>query len=228
MSVRFSCLARSTTEVLPNVPTLLHWTPRLAHLMSSLGRAHVVLNGEPETTACALLDAGVHRVYVGEAALLDSATVSRLCKRYGAGRVGLHVPVQRQAVSWAFETVSNADFRVVTPSLCEPTWEVLRADGEASGVRALPWIEEMLHRGMHSVLVRVDVRDDTDLNLCAGMVEALGDKLWLAPLLDDAPAIADWIAFGKASQLALPTPLYHRRQEWTAPPAGSDAANANA
>jgi hypothetical protein len=213
MNVRFCCLARSPAEVLPNVPTLLYYNPRLANLMQSIGRAQVVLSGEAESVANTLLDAGVTRVYVGEAALLDSGTVSRLLKRFGAGRIGLHVPVQRQAVSWSFETKSNADFRVLTPSLCEPAWEVLRADGDPSGVRALSWLEEMVHRGVQSVLVRADVCDDTDLNLCAGMVEAFGDKLWLAPLRGQTPAIADWISFGQATQLALPTPLYHLRKE---------------
>lgn len=215
MNPRFCCLARNTTEVLPNVPTLLQYSPRLDGLVSSIGRAQVVLNGETERVAASLLDAGVTRVYVGEAALLDSATLSRLFKRFGAARLGLHAPVRRQAVNWSFETESNADFRVVTPSLCEPVWEVLRANGDASGVRAQPWLEEMVHRGVQSVLLRADIRDDADLNLCAGMAEALGDALWLAPLHDPAPAIGDWIDFGQATQLALPTLLYHRRDEWS-------------
>jgi hypothetical protein len=78
------------------------------------------------------------------------------------------------------------------------------------------------------VLLRADICDDTDLNLCAGMVEALGDKLWIAPLHDPAPAVADWISFGQATQLALPMALYQRRQEFqpqaAAPADGSAAA----
>lgn len=226
MSVRFCCLARSIAEVLPNATTLLHYSPRLVDLMHSVGRAQVVLNGEAESVANTLLDAGVRKVFVGEAALLESATVTRLLKRFGASRIGLHAPVKRQAVSWSFETVSNADFRVVTPSLCQPVWEVLRANGESSGVQTLPWLEEMVHRGVQSVLLRADICDDTDLNLCAGMVEALGDKLWVAPLHDPAPALGDWINFGQTTQLALPIALYHRRQEFLPQPAASAQATA--
>ena len=72
------------------------------------------------------------------------------------------------AVSWSFDTVSNADFRVVTPSLCEPGWEIVRADGSATGIRVDWWLGEMKKRGIATVLVQVDVLDDTDLNLCAG------------------------------------------------------------
>ena len=205
MSVQFCCLARNPGEVAPIVPTFLHYTPRLPSIPHAIARAHVVL------------DAGASRVFVGEAALLDSGIVTRLLKRFGAARIGLHVPVQRQSVSWAFETESNADFRVVTPSLCEPVWEVLKANGEPSGIRANLWIDEMLQSGVQTILLRADICDDTDLNLCAGMVETLGNKLWLAPLNDTAPAIADWISYGQATQLALPTALYHRRHELLPP-----------
>jgi hypothetical protein len=111
MSPRFCCLARSTTELLPNVPTLLQYSPRLAVLMHSIGRAQVLLNGEPERVANTLLDAGVTKVFLGEAALLDSAAVTRLLKRFGAARIGLQVPVRRQAVSWSFEKIGRASCR---------------------------------------------------------------------------------------------------------------------
>lgn len=213
MSVQFCCLARNHGEIVPAVPTLVHYTPTLAVGFISVARAGVVLGAESEATATALLDAGISKVFVGEAALLDAGVMPRLLKRFGAERLGLHVPVQRQSVSWSFETESNADFRVVTPSLCEPSWEVLKADGTPSGIRANVWIDDMLQRGVQSVLLRADICDDTDLNLCAGMVETLGSKLWIAPLTDPAPAIADWVSYGQATQLALPAALYHRRHE---------------
>lgn len=211
MSVQFCCLAKHPGEVLPVVPTFLHYTARLPTMAHALAGAHVVLGAESETAAASLLDGGAQRVFVGEAALRDGGIVERLLKRFGAARIGLHVPVQRQSVSWSFETESNADFRVVTPSLCEPTWEVLHANGESSGVRAQAWVDAMVALGVQTVLVRADICDDADLNLCAGMVEALGDKLWIAPLHDAAPPIADWIRYGQATQIALPIGLYHQR-----------------
>jgi hypothetical protein len=62
-----------------------------------------------------------------------------------------------------------------------------------------------------TVLLRADIADDVDLNLCAGLVEAVGEKLWVAPLNDLAPPVADWVNFGQVTQLALPAALYHRR-----------------
>lgn len=213
MSVLFCCLAKNHGEIVPAVPTLVHYTPALAVGFTSLARAGVVLGAESEAVATSLLAAGISKVFVGEAALRNAGVVDRLLKRFGAARLGLHVPVQRQAVSWSFDTRSNADFRVVTPSLCEPAWEVLEADGAPSGIRANEWIDAMLQRGVQSVLLRADMGDDTDLNLCAGMVETLGSKLWIAPLHDPAPAIADWISYGQVTQLALPDALYRRRHE---------------
>lgn len=225
MSVQFCCLARNPGEVAPGVPTFVHYTPRLESIPQTIGRAQLVLGAQPEAVATALLEAGVSRVFVAEAALRDSSLVQRLLKRFGAARVGLHVPVQRQAVSWSFDSESNADFSVVTPSLCQPAWEVLNSAGEPCGVRAAPWIDEMVARGVQTVLLRADIRDDADLNLCAGMVETLGDKLWLAPLSDPLPPVADWIAYGQARQLVLPTALYLRRREFL-PPASPSTTHA--
>ncbi len=225
MSVQFCCLARNSGEVTPVVPTFLQYTPRLPSIPRAIVRAQIVLNTESEATAASLLDAGASKVFLGEAALTDSYLVPRLLRRFGATRLGLHVPVQRQSVSWSFETESNADFRVVTPSLCEPAWEVLKANGETSGIRASSWIDAMLRHGVQSILLRADIRDDTDLNLCAGMVETLGNKLWIGPLNDPAPPIADWISFGQATQIVLPVTLYHRRHALLARLNQSDPAN---
>lgn len=224
MSVQFCCLAKNHGEIESGVPTLVHYTPALAVGFISVARASVVLGAESEAIATSLLAAGVSKVFVGEAVLRDSGVLDRLLKRFGAARLGLHMPVQRQAVSWSFDTVSNADFRVVTPSLCEPAWEVLKADGAPSGIRANEWIDDMLQRGVQSVLLRADMGDDTDLNLCAGMVEMLGSKLWIAPLHDPTPAIADWVTYGQATQLALPASLYHRRHELLPRASNADTA----
>ncbi len=223
MSVQFCCLAKNFSEINPAVPTLVQCTSRLLTMPNMVINAQVVLHGEPESMALALLNAGAKKVFLGEAALYDSTVVSRLVQLFGTERVGLHVPVQRQSVSWSFETESNEDFSVVTPSLCEPVWEVIKANGESSGVRAASWVSAMLHHGVSTVLLRADIADDADLNLCAGMVEAVGDKLWVAPLFDAAPSISDWISFGQVTQLALPSALYHQRHRLVARDATSKA-----
>ena len=176
--------------------------------------AAIVLADGKEARAHALLDAGARRVLIGEAALIDGAIIERLAEKYGKQRVGLYVPVSMLAVDWSFETVSNADFKVVTPSICEPTWEILRADGSGTGTHADWWIGQMLARGAQMVLLRADIKDDTDLNLCAGLVEKLGDQLWITPLPNTTPPLSEWIEFGRVGQLALPPDLYQRRGEW--------------
>jgi len=171
----------------------------------------IILRKAGETRAEALLAAGAARVFIGEAALRDSGLVERLAGKFGAGRVGVHVPARRMEVSWSFDTTSNADFRVVTPSQCEPCWEILRADATRSGVRVHWWLGEMMKRGVAAALVQVDIRDDADLNLCAGLVEAFGERLWLTPLDDTAPAIGDWVSYGRAERIVLAPALFAQR-----------------
>ena len=138
--------------------------------------------------------------------------VDRLVARHGAERIGIYAPLRRQAVSWSFDTVSNADFRVVTPSFCEPSWEVLRADGSGTGTLAAWWLKAMRELGAGSLLVRADITDDTDLNLCATLVEEFGAALWLGPLQGKIPSLADWVRYGQLRQLALrPAPCAPRR-----------------
>lgn len=222
MSPSFCCLVRSPEERVGDEAAFVFDTPSLAGDEPQV--AAIVLPEGPEARADTLLAAGAVRVMVGEAALLDSGVVERLVAKYGGERVGLYVPVQKMAVDWSFETASNADFKVVTPSLCEPAWEILRANGSGSGTHAAWWIGEMVQRGVQMVLMRADIRDDDDLNLCAGMVEMLGKRLWLAPLADDEPPLADWITYGQARQMALPPALYQRREDFMLP--SDDAAPA--
>lgn len=176
--------------------------------------AAIVLPNGSEARAESLLAAGAKQLLIGEAALLDSGSIERLVEKYGKERIGLYVPVRNLAVDWSFETVSNADFKVVTPSVCEPTWEVLRADGSGTGTHAEWWIGQMVARGAQTVLLHADIDNDSDLNLCAGLVEKLGEQLWVAPRTHCAPPLADWIAFGQVRQLALPAELYQQREAW--------------
>ncbi|MCZ7654019.1 MAG: hypothetical protein M5R42_06540 [Rhodocyclaceae bacterium] len=79
--------------------------------------------------ARALLLAGAPCVFIGEAALRDSALVEALVAEFGSKRIGLHVPVRRMRVDWSMDAVSNADFprrrrpRCASPAgkSCAPT-----------------------------------------------------------------------------------------------------------
>lgn len=168
----------------------------------------VLLPHQGEAQARALLQEGAPRIYVGEAALRDSTLVERLTRDHGAGRVGLYVPARRMAVSWSFDAVSNADFKFVAPSLCAPAWEVLRADGSGSGTLAAWWIGAMMERGAAAVLLRVDMADDADLNLCAELHEQLGARLWIGPLQALDSDFSDWVRWGKATRLAVSQALF--------------------
>ena len=210
MTVRFCCLSdtcdpTSEAQFLFDGPTVDN---------CALSCAGIVLPDGSEARAEYLLAAGAKQVLIGETALLDSGSIERLVEKYGKERIGLYVPVRNLAVDWSFETVSNADFKVVTPSLCEPTWEVLRADGSGTGTHAEWWIGQMVERGIQTVLLHADIENDIDLNLCAGLVEKLGEQLWVAPRTNCAPPLADWIAFGQVRQLALPADLYQQREAW--------------
>jgi len=165
--------------------------------------AGIVLIDGDEQRATTLLNVGASVVYIGEAALRDSGIVQRLAAAFGSERIGVHAPAQRQSVSWSFETVSNADFRTVTPSHCEPAWEVLLTDGSASGTLVAWWLGALRELGASQFLVSVAVNDDTDLNLCADLVERYGDALWLEPLAGGEVPLADCIRYGQAQQLAL-------------------------
>ena len=189
----------------------------------------IVLPTGDESRAIALLSAGARQVLLGEAVLSDADLVPRLAARFGTARVGVFVPARRMEVRWSFDTVCNADFRVVTPSLCEPGWEILRTDGSATGIRVDGWLGELRKRGAARVLVQVDIGDDTDLNLCAGLVGKLGESLWIAPRQQHDPMLADWVAYGKATQFALPPGLFARRADLLpAPPYAEADADADA
>jgi len=210
--IRCACLAdTATTADLPVEAGLLFRFDESGHASLVQDGGISILRHGDEARAAALLEAGVPQVLLGEAVLSDADLPLRLAVRFGAERIGLFVPAQRMAVSWSFDTVSNADFRVVTPSLCQPGWEILRADGSATDIRVDWWLGEMKKRGISTVLLQVDILDDIDLNLCAGLVEDQGDGLWVAPGGQAEPALADWVRYGKATRIALPPALFERR-----------------
>jgi len=172
------------------------------------GIAGVVLPCERFARAAQLLASGVAKVYLGEAALRDSSVVEQLSSQFGSARVGLYVPATRMEVSWAIDSVSNADFKFMAPSACEPCWEILDHAGTRTGTHAGWWIGEMLARGASSALVQVRLADDADLNIYAGLVERFGDRLWLAPSGATRAEIEAWMREGTVRQLALPAELY--------------------
>lgn len=174
--------------------------------------AGIVLESGDAGRAETLLAAGAPCVLLGEAALADSSMVEHLARAH-LGCIGIYAPVQRQTVSWSFEIVSNADFKTVTPSCCEPAWEVLKADDTPTGTLAAWWLGALRDLGATQFLLRADVCDDSDLNILAGLVEDLGECFWIAPRTDEHLPLADWTDYGQCRQLALPPDLYDRRME---------------
>ncbi len=164
----------------------------------------VILPTESVNRARELLAQRTTRVYVGHAALTDGSAVGRLSAEFGKQRIGIYVPVRRMEVSWAIDAVSNADFKFMRPSVCEPCWEVVDGCGERTGTHAAWWIGEMFAAGASSALLRLDMQDDADLNICAGLVERFGERLWLSPHDCSAEQLARWTDEGKARQLAVP------------------------
>ncbi len=164
----------------------------------------------------AILNAGAPRVFIGEAALREGALIGELSAEFGSGRIGLYVPVRRMQVNWNMDSVSNADFTVMAPSVCEPCWEILRADGTRSGTHAAWWIGEMFGLGACAALVQVDIEDDADLNILAGLTERWGERLWLAPLNETNPDLEAWVHLGGAARLAVPEAIYQNSPYLTA------------
>jgi hypothetical protein len=181
----------------------------------------IVLPGQGESVARGFLEMGAPCVYLGAAALMDSGIVERLALAYGPQHVGVFVPVARMEVSWSLETQSNADFRTVAPSHCEPAWEILGDDGGRTGTLVQWWLAAMFEQGASSAIIRVDIHDDTDLNLCADLVERFGDKLWFAPRSAVGNRFDDWLRWGKATRLAVPIAMLENDPDLRAWSAGA-------
>lgn len=215
MSARLHCLLDSPRQAHDHLDALAFDAPGTASVAARL--AGVLLGTGGEERAARLLESGVARVFVGDAALTDPGVLGRLARRFGAGRVGFYALARRASNQWAFEPVSNADFKVVAPSVGEPAWEVLRHDGSLAGPTAHRGVEQMLRHGVRQAVVQVDIRDDADLNLCAGLVEMLGDDVCFAPAQDEAPRLDEWVRFGHVRRIALAPALYRRREALLTP-----------
>jgi hypothetical protein len=166
----------------------------------------VVLPSAGEERAREWLARGAAHVYLGDAVLQDSTLVERLAVG-NAGRIGIYAPAQRMAVSWNLDCHSNADFKVVTPSVCEPCWEILTASGRRTGTHLHWWLGEMFQRGAAGALIRVDIADDNDINILRGLTEAWSERLWIGPLDDARPDYEAWVMQAGAARIVITPPV---------------------
>jgi hypothetical protein len=174
-----------------------------AELPTDLQGCNVVLGNGGEARAEELLARGAARVLLTDAAMLDSTVVSRLIQRFDPELIGVALTARKRQVSWTLDMVSNADFRCLTPSFGKTGWEIVMSDGSASGTDVEWWVGEMQALGASMILIRVDMQDD-DLNTCAGLVEAHGNKLWLSPWQYPDADLEPWVRYGQLRQLLLP------------------------
>jgi len=172
-------------------------------LPGSLQQIIVVLDQGTEERASELIALGAERVLLADAALLDSAAVLRLVQQHGSDRVGVWLPVKKRHVSWAIDYISNEDFNCLTPSYGKAGWEVVKSDGTSTGTDAEWWVSEMLSLGASMVLISVDAQDD-DLNICAGLVENHGAKVWFTPWRQPDVDLEPWVRYGRIRRLVLP------------------------
>jgi len=174
-----------------------------AEQADALPEATLLLMDGDEAHAHALLARGASRVLLGDAALLDGTLVRRMVEQYGGERIGVVVTARKHHVNWMLDTVSNADFRCLTPSYGKPGWELLLSNGEGTGADAEWWLGEMMGCGAVQALLRVDMRND-DLNVCAGLCENFGEKLWFTPWQEAQTDLEPWVRYGRVRQLLLP------------------------
>lgn len=163
----------------------------------------VVLPGAGLAQARARLAAGARQVLFADAARQDPALLRAALAEFGADRVGAWVPVRRMPVSWAMDTQSNGDFKCMVPSNPQARWEVLGGDLHGTGGDAARWIEQLARMGVGTVLVSAHMQDERDLDLCAGLVEDFGERLWFSPLKAAEADLAAWVEFGRVRRLVL-------------------------
>lgn len=178
-------------------------TPALPETLAGL---HVAMAEGDEARADELLARGAACVLLGDLAVQDSTAVERLVQRHGGERIGIWVRAAKQHVSWTLDRnrySSNADFNCLTPSLCAPGWETLKSDGTGSGASVEWWLAQMLGLGASMALISMDMQDD-DLNICAGLIEKHGAKLWFSTREQPDADLEPWVRWGQVRQLVLP------------------------
>lgn len=173
-------------------------------LPARLSNVSVALEGGGLAQARARLAAGARQVLLADVLLHDISLMRSAIAEFGAGHVGAWLPARRAAVSWALDTQSNGDFKCMAPSNPQARWEVLTSDMRHSGPEVGTWVEQLARMGVGTILISVDMQDDRDLDLCAGLVERFGERLWFSPLTDVDADLAPWVEFGQVSALVLP------------------------
>ncbi len=172
-------------------------------LPASLAKICVVMEDGTEARASELLDCGAAMVLLGDLALLDSTAVERLVKQYGGERIGVWLRAVKKHVTWSIDYISNEDFNCLTPSVGAPGWELVKSDDSLTGADAQWWLKQMLALGASVALISMDMQDD-DLNICAGLIEDHGDKLWFSPWQQADADLEPWVRYGQVRQLVLP------------------------
>lgn len=173
------------------------------YLPTDLTNASVVLPNQGGERARELLILGAARVLLADAALMDSSLIGRLATEFGSERVGVWMPAKPMEISWTLDSVSNADFKCLTPSIGKPGWEVLKSDDSRTGTEVGWWIGQMLALGASVALVSVDMESEADFDSCAELIERFGERLWLTPLRDNEPDLQAWVQYGNAGNLVL-------------------------
>ena len=173
-------------------------------LPARLSNIGVVLESGGLAQARARLAAGARQVLLADSALRDISLIGSAVAEFGAARVGAWVPARRLAVSWALDSHSNGDFKCMVPSNPQARWEVLTSDMQGTGTEVGRWIEQLTGLGVRTILISVDMPDDRDLDLCAGLIERFGERLWFSPLVAPDADLAAWVEFGQVSRLVLP------------------------
>jgi hypothetical protein len=173
-------------------------------LPAQLSNIGVVLEGGGLAQARARLAAGARQVLLADAALEDISLMRSALAEFGGERVGAWLPARRAAVSWTLDTRSNGDFKCMSPSNPQARWEVLTSDMHSTGTDVGRWVEQLVHAGVQTILISVDMQDDRDLDLCAGLVECFGARLWFSSLTAVDVDFGAWVEFAQVSRLVLP------------------------
>ena len=168
-----------------------------------LSNVGVVLESGGLAQARARLAAGARQVLLADSALRDSAVMRSAVAEFGADRVGAWLPLKRMEVGWSLDSQSNGDFKCMVPSNPQARWEVLTSDMQRTGTEAGRRIEQLSRLGVTTIVISVDMHDDRDLDLCAGLLERFAERLWFSPLTALGADLASWVEFGQVRRLVL-------------------------